>query len=69
MEEARRMEHKDYYNDEVGILEPEENEAILSVDDLQDITIVMILDTSACRHVMPRECAPGCQVQDSAHSR
>ena len=48
------MEHRDYYNAELGILEPEEDEAILSVDDWQNITVDMILDSGACRHVMPR---------------
>ena len=33
MDEAWRMEHRDYYNAELGILEPEGDEVILSVDD------------------------------------
>ena len=69
MDEARRTERRDYYNAELGILEPEEDEPILAVDVWEDITVDMILDSGACRHVMPRECAPGYQVQDSAQSR
>ena len=63
------MEHRDYYNAEMGILEPEEDETILSVDVWQDNIVDMILDSCACRHTMPQECVPGYQVQDSAHSR
>ena len=69
MDEARRTEQRDDYNAELGILEAEEDEAILAVDVWGDITVDTILDSALCRHVMPRECAHGYQVQDSSHSR
>ena len=47
----------------------EEDEAILNVDDWQDIMVDMTLDSGACRHVMPRERALGYPIQDPTASR
>ena len=53
MDEVRRNEgHRDYYTTELGILKPEEDDTILSVDNWEDIMIEVALDSGACRHVM-----------------
>ena len=52
----------------LGVAEPEEDETILNVDNCEDIMVEVTMDSSACRHVMAREDAPGYQVHDSASS-
>ena len=70
MDEANRNEdYQDPYNVELGILEAEENDFILNIDNWEDIVIEATLDSSACRNVMPRPCAPGYSIQDSDQSR
>ena len=67
-----RQELEDRRNREVmnlGVAEPEEDETILNVDSCEDIMVEVTLDSSACRHVMARENAPGYSVQDSSASR
>jgi hypothetical protein len=61
--------NEDTGRSELGILEPDEDDNILTVDNWEDITVEVVLDSGACRHVMARENAPGYQVQDSAASR
>ena len=73
MDEANRNgNHRDYYdieNTELGIIEPDEDDTILTVDNWEDIMVEVVLDSGACRHVMARENAPGYQVHDSSASR
>jgi hypothetical protein len=73
MDEANRNEHHwDYYGmdrTELGIIEPDEDDTILTVDNWEDIMVEVVLDSGACRHVMARENAPGYQVHDSSASR
>ena len=72
MDEANRNEHHwDYYGmdrTELGIIEPDEDDTILTVDNWEDIMVEVVLDSGACRHVMARENAPGYQVHDSSAS-
>ena len=69
MDEARRNEQRNYYNTELGILEPEDDDIVLSVEIWEDSTVEVVLDSGACRHVMARESAPGYQVHESSASR
>ena len=65
MDEARGNQD---YNAELGILEPDEDEAILNVANWEDVMVEIILDSGACRHVMPRECAPGYPIHGASSS-
>jgi hypothetical protein len=73
MDEADRNEpYRDYYgmdSTELGIIEPDDDDTILTVDNWEDIMVEVVLDSGACRHVMARENAPGYQVHDSSASR
>ena len=50
MDDARRNQD---YHAELGILEPEENDAILNIDNWEDVMIDVTLDSGVCRNVMP----------------
>ena len=73
MDEANRNEHHwDHYDidrAELGIIEPDEDNTILTADNWEDIMVEVVSDSGACRHVMARENAPGYQVHDSNASR
>ena len=56
IDEAKRNEHhRDYYdtyNTELGIIEiiePDEDETLLTVDNWEDIMVEVVLDSGACR--------------------
>ena len=66
IDEAWKNENdQDYYDVDLGILETEEDKAVLAIDGWQDIMVEVTLDSGACRNVMPRECAPDYPIQDS----
>ena len=47
----------------------DQDELLAAAEDWEDITIEVLLDSGACRHVMAREEAPQYVVQDSPGSR
>ena len=59
MDEARRDEnHRDYYDTELGIIEPDKEDTILTADNWEDKMVEVVLDSGACRYVMARENTP-----------
>ena len=66
MDEAGRNQ---YYNTRLFFCETEEDEAILDINDWQDIMVEVTLDSSACHKVMARDCAPVYPIQNSKTSR
>ena len=59
----RNDNHRDYYDmdsTELGIIEPDEDDTILTVDNWEDIMVEVVLDSGACRHVInPEDLPPG----------
>ena len=49
MDEARKNENQDCYSADFGILETEEDEAVVSIDNWEDIMVEVTLDSGACR--------------------
>ena len=54
---------------QVSILTDDDEEILAAVEEWEDCSIEIILDSGACRHVMARESAPGYTVHESPGSR